>query len=204
MKKYCVVGLTGQSGAGKTTVSRCFFENGFYVINCDLVSREVTQKGSDCNKKLAVIFPYCFDNELSLDRKKLGSCVFNDSNKLDLLNKTIFPFIIENINNKIADAVNHGERFILLDAPTLFEAKIENSCEYIVSVVADLSIRAERICKRDNISYDDVLNRFSSQHTQDFFIKNSDFIIENNSSIESVIFQTICVINKIKEHFDVP
>lgn len=203
MKNYCVVGLTGQSGAGKTTVSRCFFENGFFVINCDLVSREVTEKGSECNKELSLIFPECFDNELTLDRKKLGSCVFGDEDKLKTLNETIFPFIIKNINEKICDAVKEGNKFILLDAPTLFEAKMENSCDYIVSVIADENIRADRIEKRDNISKEEVLKRFSSQLSEDFFKENSDFIIENNGGIDSVVFQTISIINIIKEQFDV-
>ncbi len=203
MNKYCVVGLTGQSGAGKTTVSKCFSGNGFFVINCDLVSREVTQKGSECNKELSTIFPECFDSELTLDRKKLGSCVFGDKEKLIILNETIFPFIIKNINEKISDAVNDGFDLILLDAPTLFEAKMENSCDYIVSVIADAEIRAERIHKRDNISRKEVLKRFSSQLSEDFFKENSDFIIENNGGIDSVVFQTISIINIIKEQFNV-
>lgn len=204
MKNYCVVGLTGQSGAGKTTVSSCFLENDFFVVNCDLVSREVTQKGSDCNKKLSEYFPDCFDDELTLDRKKLGTCVFKDKEKLSLLNSTIFPFIIDNINKKIENAVSDGKKYILLDAPTLFEAKIENTCDFIVSVIADVNIRAKRICARDNLPLEQVLNRFSSQHTEDFFKEKSDFIIENNEGIESVIFQTISIINKIKEQSDVP
>ncbi|MBE6837822.1 MAG: dephospho-CoA kinase [Ruminococcus sp.] len=204
MKNYCIVGLTGQSGAGKTTVSNCFLENGFFVVNCDIVSREVTEKGSKCNKKLSEHFPECFDSELTLDRKKLASCVFGNSEKLSLLNETIFPFIIDNINNKIDNAVLIGEKFILLDAPTLFEAKIENTCDYIVSVVANKNVRAERICKRDNLSENEVFKRFSSQNTEEFFREKSDFVIENDEGIESVVFQTISIINKIKELSDVP
>lgn len=198
-KNYCVVGLTGQSGAGKTTVSEQFKSSGFYVINCDLVSREVTKKGSECNKKLSLIFPQCFDGELSLDRLKMSQTVFGNKENLRLLNDTIFPFIIEKIFCEIDLAVRNGEKFILLDAPTLFEANLENKCDFVVSVVADIEIRAERIASRDNISKEQVLKRFQSQHSQEFFVENSDFVIENNKDIETAVMSTASVIEKIKE-----
>lgn len=199
MKKYITVGLTGQSGAGKTTVSDEFLKNGFYIINCDEVSRKVTEAGSECCKALSVIFPTCFNRELELDRKKLGEIVFSDKEKLEQLNKTIFPYIIEYINNKIADAVKNGEKLILLDAPTLFEAKMENSCDYVVSVVADYGLRLKRICQRDNLTQIQAENRLCSQKSEEFFREKSDFIIENNTDLETVFKQTQNVINELKE-----
>lgn len=198
-----VVGLTGQSGAGKTTVSKLFFKNGFYVINCDQVSRLVTEKGSNCNRKLAEYFPECFDDEFTLDRRKMGETVFGNEDNLKLLNDTIFPFIIDYINKEIELQVRDGEKFILLDAPTLFEAEMEDSCDYIVSVVADFNIRAERICRRDNITPELAEKRFSSQHSEEFFREKSDFVIENNSDKASVETATLKVISIIKESTDV-
>lgn len=75
--KKTVVGLTGQSGAGKTTISDAFRKNGFEIINCDIVAREVTQAGNECCKELAKIFPDCFDDGFALDRRKLGEIVFS-------------------------------------------------------------------------------------------------------------------------------
>lgn len=99
--KKTVVGLTGQSGAGKTTISDAFRENGFEIINCDIVAREVTQAGNECCKELAKLFPSCFDENYSLDRQKLGEIVFSDKNKLQMLNDTIYPFINKLIDEKI-------------------------------------------------------------------------------------------------------
>lgn len=147
--KKTVVGLTGQSGAGKTTISDAFRENGFEIINCDIVAREVTQAGNECCKGLAKIFPDCFDDGFALDRRKLGEIVFSDKNKLQMLNDTIYPFI----NKLIDEKINATEsEFVLLDAPTLFEAGADKLCSVIVSVVADFGIRLERITKRDGIS----------------------------------------------------
>lgn len=199
MKNYIIVGLTGQSGAGKTTISNEFFKNGFYIINCDMVSRKVTETGSECCKSLATIFPDCVNEEFQLNRKKLGEIVFSDKEKLTLLNETIFPYIIKFIDDEISCLVKNGEKFILLDAPTLFEAKMENQCDYIVSVVADFNLRLKRICKRDNLTETQGKNRLSSQNTEEFFRKKSDFVIENNTDISTVIKQTQNVIKTLKE-----
>ena len=189
--KKTVVGLTGQSGAGKTTISDAFRENGFEIINCDIVAREV--------KELAKLFPSCFDENYSLDRQKLGEIVFSDKNKLQMLNDTIYPFI----NKLIDEKINATEsEFVLLDAPTLFEAGADKLCSVIVSVVADFGIRLERITKRDGISAELAKKRFSSQHTMEFFKAHSDFVIENNGSVNDTFQKTCEVIETIKERYN--
>ena len=70
--KKTVVGLTGQSGAGKTTISDAFRENGFEIINCDIVAREVTNADSECCKELAKLFPSCFDRTILLTDRSSG------------------------------------------------------------------------------------------------------------------------------------
>lgn len=197
--KKTVVGLTGQSGAGKTTVSDAFKEKGFEIINCDIVAREVTNAGSGCCKELAKLFPSCFDENYALDRRKLGEIVFSDKNKLQMLNDTIYPFINKLINEKINAAESE---FILLDAPTLFEAGADKLCSVIVSVVADFDTRLERITKRDGISVELAKKRFSSQHTVEFFKAHSDFVIENNGSVHDTYQKTCEVIETIKERYN--
>ena len=177
--KKTVVGLTGQSGAGKTTISDAFRENGFEIINCDLVAREVTNADSEC----------C----------KLGEIVFSDKNKLQMLNDTIYPFINKLIDKKINATESE---FVLLDAPTLFEAGADKLCSVIVSVVADFGIRLERITKRDGISAELAKKRFSSQHTMEFFKAHSDFVIENNGSVNDTFQKTCEVIETIKERYN--
>ena len=187
--KKTVVGLTGQSGAGKTTISDAFRENGFEIINCDIVAREVTNADSECCKELAKLFPSCFDENYSLDRQKLGEIVFSDKNKLQMLNDTIYPFINKLIDEKI-------------NATTLFEAGADKLCSVIVSVVADFGIRLERITKRDGISAELAKKRFSSQHTMEFFKAHSDFVIENNGSVNDTFQKTCEVIETIKERYN--
>lgn len=192
-----IVGLTGQSGAGKTTVSHTFIEHGFGVINCDMVARNVTKDGSICNKKLSEIFPECFDDELRLDRARLGATVFKDRDKLKLLDDIIYPFINEDISREIK-ALSEKYQYILLDAPTLFEAGADKLCSVIVSVIADEDVRLKRILQRDKIDEKKVKDRFSSQLSADFFISHSDYVIENNGDISILPEQTCTVISKIK------
>lgn len=201
-KNYSVTGLTGQSGAGKTAVGRIFAENGFAVIDADMVSREVMKKGEPCLVSVSEAFgEEILTPQGELDRKKLGGIVFSDREKLDLLDKTCYPFIIDRINEYISRLVGEGEKFILLDAPTLFEAGADKLCDCIISVAAEEEIRLERITLRDGISKEAAMKRFSSQYPQEFFISNSDYILENNGSETSLAKKAEELSDKIKEKF---
>ncbi|MGN0601791.1 MAG: dephospho-CoA kinase [Oscillospiraceae bacterium] len=202
MKDYIVAGLTGQSGAGKTTVSKAFKENGFSIINCDIIAKNVTRPGSKCCKALSEIFPQCFDSSLRLNRRLLSELVFGNNEKLTLLNKTIFPYIIDDIKSEITLLTNGGAKYILLDAPTLFEAGVDKLCDCIISCVAEKNIRAERIAKRDNIPTELIEKRFSSQKSENFFVENSDYIIKNNHNEEYALMQCKEIIEKIKRRFN--
>ena len=195
-----VIGLTGQSGAGKTTVCDTLKESGFAIINCDLTARKVTSDGSECNLKLYYVFPMCFDDDLKLDRHKLANEVFSDKEKLQQLDNIIYPYIIKQINDEIKILSGQYD-YIILDAPTLFEAGADKICDKIISVIADKDIRSERIHKRDKISSEEIEKRFSSQYDEKFFIENSDYIIRNNSDLENAVKQTKEIANAIKGSF---
>lgn len=192
-----VIGLTGQSGAGKTTVCDLFSSRGFGIINCDLTARRVTEDGSECNRILAEKFPECFDKSLKLDRQALAREVFGNEKKLKILNDTIYPYIVKEIEKDISEMSEY--EYVILDAPTLFEAGADKLCKTIVSVIADEDIRFKRIKKRDNIPDELIRKRFSSQHSEIFFKERSDFIIENNNDKTAAAESTLAVIKAIKE-----
>lgn len=203
LNNVTVVGLTGQSGSGKTTVSNCFINNGFSVINADIIAREITSKGNPCLKNIFDVFPECIDCKTGeLDRKKLGFIVFNDKDLLKLLNSIMYPYITTKILNEIRNMALQGKKYILLDAPTLFESHADDFCNYIVSVIADENTRFNRVSQRDNISCSEIESRFSSQNDDDFYISRSDMVIKNNGTLEELGSNaTKCVI-KIKEMFN--
>ncbi|MDR0946897.1 MAG: dephospho-CoA kinase [Ruminococcus sp.] len=198
-KNIRLFGLTGQSGAGKTSAAKVFSEKGFAIIDCDKLTREVYKSGSDCNKAIAEAFgeEILLENG-EIDRKKLGGIVFSDEKLLEILNTTVYPFITAAIEEKIKEITNS---LIMLDAPTLFESGTYEYCERITAVVADREIRKARIMARDNADEISVERRFDSQKTEEFFRNNCEYIIENNTDETELIKQTERIADLIINEF---
>lgn len=197
-----VVGLTGQSGAGKTTVCRIFEDNGFAVINADTVAREVMKRGSACLEKTAELFEGILTPEKELDRRKLAEIVFSDKEKLTRYEAVIYPYITERIKNYINEYEYNEEKFILLDAPTLFESGADGMCDVIVTVTADESLRLSRIIMRDGISEELARKRISSQQSDEFYTDRSDYVITNHGTISELEKEAERTAHLIKERFN--
>lgn len=196
MKSY-IVGLTGQSGAGKTTVCSTFKSLGFHIIDADMVSKYITENNSECIDKLKAEFGEEYIENGVLNRRKLGSLVFADREKLDKLMSVTFPYILGEINSRILEIGDN--EIIVIDAPTLFESGLNKSCDTIVSVIADKALRLDRIVERDKISKIEAEKRFSSQLSEKLFREKSDCIIENNGSECELIEKAVLTAENIKE-----
>lgn len=181
-----VIGLTGQSGAGKTTVSSELLLHGFYHIDCDVLTHMLLRPDTDCIKAIKAHFPQFFTDG-NFDRRKAAPLLFSDKALLERYNSVIFPFITHDIKEMISYAESHGHELILLDAPTLFEAGADSLCEMIVACIADIDIRLERIMERDGIDRQAAAARFKSQHDDAFFRERADIIIENNGSYADLV-----------------
>ncbi len=198
-----VVGLTGQTGAGKTTVCRIFIENGFAVINADMVSRFVVEKDKPCLLELAEMFgDDIIDSEGELDRKKLAEIVFSDKSKLEILNSICYPYITSEILNRIRSLSENNQKLILLDAPTLFESRADDFCEIVISVVSRIENRLARIMERDGITEEEALNRINSQYDEKFFVEHSEFIIKNNKDMKNLYNVAKEVSDKVKDYYN--
>jgi dephospho-CoA kinase len=197
-----VVGLTGQTGAGKSTVSKIFASNGFAVIDADHVARQVVEKGTKCLDEIIDFFGegvVCEDG--TLNRKALAAIVFSDKAKLETLNTITYPYITGEILRQIRVHSMKGEKLILLDAPTLFESRADDFCEIIISVLADADIREKRIISRDGLTQEQARKRMNSQLDEEFFRSHSDYIIRNNGNIDTVNGISWEVSGKIRELF---
>ena len=195
-----IIGLTGQSGAGKTTVSQTLSSQGLGIINCDEIARKCTADASECNAELAKFFPECFDDKLVLDRKAISEIIFTDRNMLYLFDSIVYPFILKEINNEIK-ALSDSFKYIVLDAPTLFESGADKLCDIKIAVISDSEKRLKRIMNRDRISRELAIKRFNSQLSADYFKKNCEYIIENNSTLEKAEQKTKEVIKEIKKKY---
>lgn len=196
------IGLTGQSGSGKTTVSEIFKKSGFSVINADKVAAAVMERDHPCLAETVNAFGInILAPDLTLNRKKLAEIVFSDRKQLDRLNGITYPYI----NKTVLEMLNTYEKkrieFVLLDAPTLFEAGEDKFCDVILSVIADKQLLTRRIMQRDGISEEAAARRLAGQNTEDFFRQHSDYIIINNGTPEMLIKGTKEIIKEITEKF---
>lgn len=175
-----IIGLTGQTGAGKSTVCQFLEQKDVVIIDCDKVAREVTEKGSYVLVELAKAFGEdILLGDGSLNRRELACRAFKSQEKTELLNSITHPAITAAIKEKIAQYPN---KTIILDAPTLIESGVFRLCDKIIAVVADKAVRKERILARDNISNEEAERRMSAQKDDAFYAEYADGLIYNNGS----------------------
>ncbi|MBQ6042023.1 MAG: aminopeptidase [Oscillospiraceae bacterium] len=179
-----LIGLTGQTGAGKTTVSDLFRRHGFAVINADHVARKVVEPGAPCLQALCRVFGKTLllpDGQL--DRKATAALIFSDGQARARYEAIIYPYITAEIRAEAAACVRKGSNIILLDAPTLFESGIYRFCDAITAVIAGRDSRKARILSRDGLTEQQAEQRINAQHTEAFFREHADIIIENNGGL---------------------
>lgn len=189
-----IIGLTGQSGAGKSTVCGEFAQRGFTVIDCDSIARQ-TSNDRRFLDEISRRFPEkLLSPDGTLNRTATAKLIFTDEEKRAQYQRIIFPYII----NKIMCAIKSAKSNVLLDAPTLFESGLEMVCNKIVSVTANTDKCAERIMERDKITSGQARERLFSQHSAEFFKGSSDYNIENNGTLRELIDRTAEIIDKMK------
>lgn len=186
-KKGILIGLTGQTGAGKSTVCSLLKSRGYSVIDADLIARQVVDRGEKCLLDLAIEFGIEILNaDGTLHRRKLADIVFNDKEKRVRLNQITHPYILDEIKLQTDALLEKGERVVFLDAPTLFESGGDALCDKIVSIVAPVGLRASRIKSRDILTEDEASARIGAQHGNKFYAERSDFVIENSSDMSAL------------------
>lgn len=192
-----VLGLTGNIGCGKSTVSSRLKEFGIDVIDADLLTREI-YKHSDVIEELREVFPDAIrilGNQMIVDRKILGKLVFNDSKKLKQLNSITHKKINELIDNRIETSCSD---IVVVDAALLFEAGMQGKFDKVITVYCDEIVQLERVIQRDNLSCEDAKKRIDSQLPQDVKVSKSDFSIDNSGGIEELNKSIENLIEQIK------
>lgn len=176
-----VLGLTGGIGSGKTYIESLFKNYNIPSLDTDKVSRQVCEREQPCLYEIVETFSdVILNSDGSLNRKSLGNIVFNDKEKLRILNDITHKYILAECKAWIKQCESDGYFAALIDAPLLFESRFNYYCDYVISVVADTDVRLRRIIERDGMSEAEALKRISNQHDNNFFIWNSDYIIYNN------------------------
>ncbi len=171
-------GITGGSGSGKSYVADIFRKYGFFIIDTDKTGHEIIKKGREAYYELIEKFgAEILAEDGEIDRRKLGSIVFSDKDKLSMLNSVTHP----HIKSEIYSLAEKNGGISGVDGALLIECGIE--CSPLIAVIADKNIRADRIIKRDGIDRELAVKRINSQKSDEFYRSHCDFIIENNEGI---------------------
>ena len=179
-----ILGLTGQSGAGKTIFSEILIKLGHPCINADELYHASLVPPSEILDAIKNTFGDDFIlADGGLDRKKLAKHVFTSKENLDKLNCAVLPIMSKKVIEIAKDFERSGAHLVVIDAPTLFEAGLDSICDMTVSVIAPEGTRIARIAERDSISLDDAILRTKAQKSNEFYYERSDYVITNDSSL---------------------
>lgn len=171
-----IIGITGGSGAGKSTASAFFRKNGYYIADTDKIGHSVILPGKNAYIELINVFGNeILNNDKTVNRKKLGSIVFSDSDKLKELNRITHFYITEDLKKIIKENKN-----VAIDGALLIESGISKMCDKVIFVSCPLEERIQRIIKRDGIKREDAVKRINNQNSDAFYRKNCDIEIVND------------------------
>lgn len=171
-----VFGITGGTGAGKTSVLTALQSLGACVLDCDAIYHEMLLQNTAMRRAMQDAFGDIFTKNGALNRQKLGKVVFGDPERLALLDEIVMRFLPMELAARIAKT---NAPYIGIDAIKLIESGIGELCDVKIAVVAAEETRIARIMARDGISEEYARARVSSQKKASFFEKNCDVIFEN-------------------------
>ena len=179
-----IIGITGGSGAGKTTVCAELKKCGAVIVDADKISKEITKKGSHALGEIEKVLgeQYILSSG-ELDRKKLGELVFSDDSKLEILNKITHKYIYLKMEQEIKNA---NSDVVVLDVPLLFGTDFPFQCDLTVAVVADQEERIRRIVARDDITREMAEARIKNQMSDDEYKALADVCFENNGDTQKI------------------
>ena len=181
-----VLGLTGNIGCGKSSVSTIFMENNIKVVDADIVARQIFDDKNLLNEVFSTFGESIRNQDGSLNRRALGNIVFNDDEKLILLNNLTHPKIKQKILSKVEEYKNQGEKIVVIDAALLIEDDYIPYIQKLILITCRKEIQINRIIARDNCTKEEAISRINSQMSQEEKAKFADYIIDNSNSFEEL------------------
>lgn len=183
------VGLTGGIASGKSLVAGELERLGARIVDADRISREVVRPGTPANAGIVEAFgPEVLLEDGGIDRKKLGSIVFSDPRKLEVLNSITHPRIRERIRELVSEAERSTpSALIVIDAALLIERGLYSEMSKVIVVYVDEKTQAERLARRDHITPEEAQKRIRSQMPLKEKLKYADYVIDNNGEPESTL-----------------
>jgi len=173
-----IVGLTGGIGSGKSTVLNEFKDLGIKTYSADNAAKTLINTDRALIDSIKKVFGNNIYKKNKLDAKQLSKIVFQDSDKLKVLNSIIHPAVSNDFDSFVK---SNDEIYIVKEAAIIFETKSENTYDKIILVRAPSEERIKRVLLRDDTSRDDVIKRIKNQVDESSIISKCDYIIDNNN-----------------------
>lgn len=178
-----IVGVTGGTGCGKTTLLRECEDMGALVIDCDAVYHELLAHDEAMIAEIAARFPDVVEQG-AVQRKKLGAAVFSDAAALEELNAITHRHVIRELNRRLRDWARQGGTRAAIDAIALIESGVGAQCGVVVGVTAPREARVQRLMAREAISREYAEARIDAQKPNEWFAEHCDKMLENSGTIE--------------------
>lgn len=176
-----VIGITGPTGAGKTTALQVLRTFGAEIVDADAVYHDLLEGSSELREALLDRFgDSILGPKGGIDRKKLSQAVYPD--RLEELNALTHPIIVREVWARVEEARRAGLPAAAIDAIALMECGLGEKCDAVVAVVAPLELRIRRIMARDGIDEDYARRRALAQQSERFFRERADYVLENGES----------------------
>ena len=172
-----ILGITGGTGCGKTTLLKVFAEKGGLILDCDAIYHQLLTTDKALLDAIGARFPGTVEDG-ALQRKKLGSIVFSDENALLDLNKITHSAVKAEVLRRLEAAPD----LAAIDAIALFEGGLAELCDVTVAVTAPEEVRVQRLMRRDGISESYARSRIAAQHDESWFRECCDHVLENNGT----------------------
>ena len=181
-----VIGITGGTGCGKTTLLKLIAEQGGLILDCDAIYHELLLSDTAMLSAIEARFPGVVE-EGRLNRKKLGAIVFSDNAALLDLNRITHASVKQEVLRRLETA----PRLAAIDAIGLFEGGLAELCHVTVAVTAPEELRIQRLMERDGITEAYAASRIRAQHSNDWFRQRCDHTLENDGKLDA--FATKCL-----------
>ncbi len=181
-----ILGITGGTGCGKTTLLNCVRDLGGVVLDCDAIYHQLLKTDRHLLSAIETRFPGVVEKG-ALNRKKLGSIVFTDEKALLDLNEITHRAVKAEVLRRL----ECHPKLAAIDAIALFEGGLAELCDLTVAVTAPTEDRVRRLMVRDNISEDYARARIAAQHDEAWFRQRCDFVLENSGKLDA--FPTNCL-----------
>lgn len=181
-----ILGITGGTGCGKTTLLELIRARGGLVLDCDAIYHDLLKTDATMLGAIQERFPTVFDKG-GLVIRKLGQIVFADPNALSDLNTITHAAVKQEVMRRLKNWHGHAA----IDAIALLESGLAELCDITVAVTAPLDDRIQRLIVRDGITEEYARNRIAAQKSETWFCENCDFVLQNNSDRQT--FTNKCI-----------